>query len=609
MEQERVVFLQKEAAKAVFSISQDKRAEKKAILELEDSSHVHRKGILLKSSPSDVNDTEKDERRKPERTGAVLRPNQTIGLRPTAPSFTLGSRLSNSLSGGIPSHVMGQSSPCSCYHSSTTCIPFCTLYANIPIPLASQFSNTSKPIIRLACLKPGLPKDPLECTLFSADLSIPTRFSALSYVWGDIKIRQPIIVNRRVVNVTQNLYSALSRLRKTHSSVVLWVDAICIDQQSLKERGSQVKEMPNIYGAAEEVIAWLGDGDQYTDVAMEYVSNHGGRKKPLDQRCNDLNFEIEVALNHLWSRSYWSRVWVVQELASSVRSRHRCIFHCGSKTVSYNVMRKFLTCLFKKVLVLGTDSVLNPRRMITLSSSSSRMSILEILWDSALLQSTDPRDRIYGIRGISPQYYQDTIKVDYTINFSTLCRKFMTYNIKKERSLDILCYFHLFPSLPGNQVPSWLCDLRYRHFGIAPFVYSASLNYKACAKITNNVLQAKGLRIGTVKERRGPLEEILSSNALNLLASNSLGMVLQTIESVQFETLKRRYPDESRKSLESKFMDLMAGNRQYEAEKTKISLSSRQLWDKVSGKVASGKEEWDEVDRQFRVVFERHETW
>jgi len=37
-----------------------------------------------------------------------------------------------------------------------------------------------------------------------------------------------------------------------------WIDALCIDQQSSKEKQRQLKLMPRIYARAKEVLVWLG---------------------------------------------------------------------------------------------------------------------------------------------------------------------------------------------------------------------------------------------------------------------------------------------------------------------------------------------------------------
>ncbi|KAK1757050.1 heterokaryon incompatibility protein-domain-containing protein [Echria macrotheca] len=48
-------------------------------------------------------------------------------------------------------------------------------------------------------------------------------------------------------------------LRRTLHPVYLWVDAICINQASLPEKGEQVAMMADIYRSAEHVAIWLGD--------------------------------------------------------------------------------------------------------------------------------------------------------------------------------------------------------------------------------------------------------------------------------------------------------------------------------------------------------------
>ncbi|TFB00421.1 hypothetical protein CCMA1212_007750 [Trichoderma ghanense] len=44
------------------------------------------------------------------------------------------------------------------------------------------------------------------------------------------------------------------------------IDAICIDQKNLKERGHQVQQMGDIYKQAERVLFWLGAGTDETDI-------------------------------------------------------------------------------------------------------------------------------------------------------------------------------------------------------------------------------------------------------------------------------------------------------------------------------------------------------
>ena len=51
----------------------------------------------------------------------------------------------------------------------------------------------------------------------------------------------------------------------------LWVDQICIDQSSNKERNHQVAMMGDIYRRATETYMWLGP-DPYDGAAFEAIS-------------------------------------------------------------------------------------------------------------------------------------------------------------------------------------------------------------------------------------------------------------------------------------------------------------------------------------------------
>lgn len=63
----------------------------------------------------------------------------------------------------------------------------------------------------------------------------------------------------------------LHRLRDTEDRRLLWIDAICINQQCDKEKTSQVKIMGQIYRNAARVIVWLGDETEDTKEAFDMM--------------------------------------------------------------------------------------------------------------------------------------------------------------------------------------------------------------------------------------------------------------------------------------------------------------------------------------------------
>ena len=94
--------------------------------------------------------------------------------------------------------------------------------------------------VRLLELEPG-DGDEIHCKLRNVHLGDErVQYEALSYTWGTPILRQFIWCDGKVLPVTQNLYNALRRLRQTNEKKLLWIDAICINQEDLEERNHQV---------------------------------------------------------------------------------------------------------------------------------------------------------------------------------------------------------------------------------------------------------------------------------------------------------------------------------------------------------------------------------
>ena len=113
--------------------------------------------------------------------------------------------------------------------------------------------------VRLIKLLPGAWSEPLRCQLFNL-LHDTAEYQTLSYVWGSQKVTRTIVVNNRPYPSTFNLESALRHLRERHrDGIVLWVDALCINQDDTEERTRQVQLMGDIYKMCKKVIVYLGD--------------------------------------------------------------------------------------------------------------------------------------------------------------------------------------------------------------------------------------------------------------------------------------------------------------------------------------------------------------
>lgn len=232
-------------------------------------------------------------------------------------------------------------------------------------------------------------------------------YVALSYHWGDPKDTVEIIIydegdhqatNRTGVRhpVTRNLHAALSQLRERGifaGTLMLWIDALCIDQGNADERVQQCAHMDKIYRQAGNVLVWLGpekdygenpqDGDNIhvapetavsSDHAISYLQWLSAYYRTeileyLDQSRDILqatqfreyaNFRLKNSLRmvtsnikedfhyidideygwlsvlHFFDNPYWKRLWIIQEL---IMGTERTVVVCGNRFTQWRHIR------------------------------------------------------------------------------------------------------------------------------------------------------------------------------------------------------------------------------------------------------------------------------
>jgi hypothetical protein len=147
-------------------------------------------------------------------------------------------------------------------------------------PLEKEYQH-----IRLLTLLPGSCPKPIHITLNTAELStehVP-KFEALSYTWGSTRDPADILIVDKgeyfVLSITQNLYVALKDLRYQSEPRVLWVDSICINQEDIAERSSQVKLMADIDTLTKRVVVWLGPEADESSLALDLLEVLGTNVK------------------------------------------------------------------------------------------------------------------------------------------------------------------------------------------------------------------------------------------------------------------------------------------------------------------------------------------
>jgi hypothetical protein len=233
------------------------------------------------------------------------------------------------------------------YHSllSTCMAPFYShlarlLYLRFPL---NKDVNLVRPDsknlnFRVVSIKAGSFDDPVECFLEIATIKkeVATMdYRALSYTWGSKHTsRVKIFINGLPFLVTQNLFLALRRLRDLKYTQPFYIDAICINQNDNAEKNVQVRHMSNIFTHAREVIVFLGEKTEHTDIAVKWIQKLGTwlmedlHHTPLP--CSELQQQeytrAWLGLEDLLSRPWWTYVKCRQV---PIINAHYLIGACG----------------------------------------------------------------------------------------------------------------------------------------------------------------------------------------------------------------------------------------------------------------------------------------
>ena len=195
--------------------------------------------------------------------------------------------------------------------------------------------NTNKREIRLLKATPQVGYDSesslIHCETYIFDLACAPNYTAVSYCWGSKAPVHTILLNGRSFSIRENLYNFLLRwvAGSNRRDQYLWVDQLCIDQSNVEERSHQVQSMGDIYASAQRTILWLGldDGSDFIDdldLRIRLPKEATVLIGQLDTHDGD-NVNIELYKDDRWwrwllSRTYWTRLWVVQEICLSTNN-------------------------------------------------------------------------------------------------------------------------------------------------------------------------------------------------------------------------------------------------------------------------------------------------
>jgi len=239
----------------------------------------------------------------------------------------------------------------------------------------------------------------LLCHLKHESLVQITEYHALSYCWGDHTVTKDINVDGIMTPITVNLEAALQQLKCQRISRV-WVDAICINQEDLYERASQLARMGLIYSRATSAIAWLGLASGYSASAIGLLKDLAIAEDGWHASLCFANAADD--LSDIFTRPYWRRKWIIQEVSKAQTVQ----IYCGTDSMLMDDMLR--TCLAPLVKAFEAP-MLDQLYAISLFRSrerpsrlgAPRLNLAEALVRSRNFLTTDPRDSIYALLGLT----------------------------------------------------------------------------------------------------------------------------------------------------------------------------------------------------------------
>ncbi|KAI8724185.1 HET domain-containing protein [Fusarium sp. LHS14.1] len=460
--------------------------------------------------------------------------------------------------------------------------------------------------IRILIVQPGQPEDPLECHLEVARLSLDQgskpenspSYEAISYCWGDPTPCKPCDLDGIAIKIPASASEVIHRFRLSDAPRRIWIDALCINQQDIVERGEQVSLMGAVYSQCTRCLVWLGpDTDNTARTAFDTVGKvcHAAReadresKDPMVEMLSMLSsrsftrsvfnasFEqrlrgergepsfklkdIQDDLFTLLRRPWFQRKWVFQEVVLAPES----IVYYGTETRLLSTILEAGHSLYRHRAWSHTpEEILMVRDLHLLWSYFSPETNDELPVDSRTLlallaflrtkSSTDPKDAVFSVLGLvkrnvqTNDSFQALLKVDYKRPVGDILASATKYAIVETQTLDVLRFVlpRLNENVDTSQIPSWVprWHLRLEDIDMSANRVDPSGEFDATTKLElidphdDSVLKCRGDIIDDICYRfDAPSKDVVKdASALAAFFKNLRSLFRRDILSQAFES-------------------------------------------------------------------------
>ena len=342
-------------------------------------------------------------------------------------------------------------------------------------PPMRYFDYGKKPIsaerheIRLMRLLPADHYEgPIALMYDVVSLNSKPSYTALSYTWGQLPGPDS--------DISLSLAKAFYRLRAMENVGYLWVDQCCINQGDDEEKSWQVALMKRIYEQAQQVVVFLGEETDASKAGLALAMRMWGvyqsssNKAALDLSTEfDLRNEQEglTGLSDIFSRRWFSRKWIIQEVACCA-SR---VVMLGDHLFYWDGFQLLMTCdtvrnmsqirelnqgAFKRLVAFPISNHFALLHQVIMGLENAQLQPLLVLLQLTMgMGATDPRDHLYSLLGLAKDT-GDFPAPDYAQTCEQVFTDFAKTFVSQGHCISLIS--HAKPHYTNLKIPSWVPD-------------------------------------------------------------------------------------------------------------------------------------------------------
>lgn len=356
-------------------------------------------------------------------------------------------------------------------------------------------------------------------------------YEALSYAWDFHHVMEPIVLNSFEFPISAGVREALEHLLESNCKergdafTRIWIDGICINQSDTTEKSSQVAQMKDVYTRAYRCLVWLGPADQTTSTAFDTLERFAADDGTPDGSQTSTGLQGEQisrreAVRNLLNRPWFQRIWVIQEVVVA----ENVVVQCGHLKILWETLyigiRRMTGCGYYPFSSRFTGKITGMGQwretFLGEHDTTKKNAALEVkfmIMDGSEREATDPRDKLFALRGIASPTIADSMVVDYSLPVEQAYTDFSRRHLNQATDLRLLSLVRQRQRQKSAlRLPSWVPDwsvgmddsgVLQRYYRFEPMrFFKAALDTRPRLKTESrhNAISISGIRIDNIKE-------------------------------------------------------------------------------------------------------------